>query len=355
MYRCHDLSMIPCPRCQRPFAEQHEVNAHLGEKELCEELPPGPTIGITPEMKKELKKRSRVSDPEENWRQIYLLLFPDDDPPRSPCKSFSCHANAIATDLSVNSDDKVDFNDYVELHMSRLLTQHAASILDQIPSEERAELLGVVLRCQKELWHSYNGTIGPDKPVPSDGSDTDGHLSSMTEPPPAAQFYQDPASCPVDDSGGYLMNGEYPNSEYHLSPTSQVHSVLPPEVAAQDLFVQGMDGDRPSLPHHLSYWSDSGMGSSCSCHQCHQGRWDRCPNTQNCSISDLSNTAPVGQVPTMMPITINPALLQTRKDHSIMPHGSGSIFTSAYPRRSDSRLQNNIGYQQSLQHGAWQN
>ena len=239
--------------------------------------------------------------------------------------------------------------------MPRLLTQHAASILNQIPSEERDELVGVVLRCQKELWDSYNGTIGSNKTGLSDGSDTDGHLSAMTEPPPAAQMYQDPTLYPVDNNRSHLIGGAYTNAEDHFSPMSQVHSAVPLEVVAQDPFVQGMDDFRPSLPHRPSHWSDSGMGSSCcSCHQCLQGRWDRCPNTQHFSMTELSNAAPGAQVPTMMPTTINPALLQTRQDHGSMPHGSESIFTSTHPRGSETRLQNNIGYQQSLQHGAWQ-
>lgn len=54
--------------------------------------------GLSPEQEKKLKsrKRSRPDQTEgDKWREIYMILFPDDDPLKipTPCESFCIKRN----------------------------------------------------------------------------------------------------------------------------------------------------------------------------------------------------------------------------------------------------------------------
>lgn len=93
LYRRHALP-IQCPRCWEVFKADNELQSHLQQDPPC-------TIqgnrmlheGFTKDQEKKLRSRKKTHGDmtdEEKWREIYLILFPDDDPSSipSPCKSF---------------------------------------------------------------------------------------------------------------------------------------------------------------------------------------------------------------------------------------------------------------------------
>ena len=87
LYRCH-MAPIHCSRCWVQFKDQEEYWAHTHATCICE-LQPRPALkGITPEIEARLRSRKpslpRQSD-EQKWREIYSLLFPNEEVP-DPCK-----------------------------------------------------------------------------------------------------------------------------------------------------------------------------------------------------------------------------------------------------------------------------
>jgi len=97
IYRKHSLPHT-CPRCGGIFKTKSALDSHLPvrnpENITCEvrTLPLSTTKGLTPEMERELRNRSKNgASPtmEEIWIDIYKRLFPGTPVPSSgPCKPF---------------------------------------------------------------------------------------------------------------------------------------------------------------------------------------------------------------------------------------------------------------------------
>lgn len=87
IYRHHMKPDYYCASCYKVFETANDRDIH-SRKRLCESLdgPPRPKFqGITEEQKKSLhKKLPRDWNVEEQWYQIYDILFPGCEKPRSP-------------------------------------------------------------------------------------------------------------------------------------------------------------------------------------------------------------------------------------------------------------------------------
>jgi hypothetical protein len=97
IYRKHSLPHT-CSRCGAVFKAKSALDAHLPirspEKITCEVriLPLSKTKGLTPDMERELRNRSKNGagpTMEAIWIEIYKKLFPRSPLPSSgPCKHF---------------------------------------------------------------------------------------------------------------------------------------------------------------------------------------------------------------------------------------------------------------------------
>lgn len=90
LYRAHKKP-IHCKRCWTLFKSQEELEEHMiiQAADICETVPGKTPDGITVEQVMQLrsrKKSTREQSDEDRWRDIYRLLFPDEQVP-SPCKS----------------------------------------------------------------------------------------------------------------------------------------------------------------------------------------------------------------------------------------------------------------------------
>jgi hypothetical protein len=89
LYRCHQQP-IHCKRCWQEFSNQEQLNSHLtvAALDICELKPGHPPEGITLEVEKRLRSRKKAypdQSEEDRWKDIYRLLFPNEDVPL-PCK-----------------------------------------------------------------------------------------------------------------------------------------------------------------------------------------------------------------------------------------------------------------------------
>jgi hypothetical protein len=89
MYRSHRTSPY-CQRCWHVFNKQHQLDLHMTvtAAEICELKSGQPPEGITVEHERRLRCRKKThpkQSDEETWRDMYKILFPDEEVP-SPCE-----------------------------------------------------------------------------------------------------------------------------------------------------------------------------------------------------------------------------------------------------------------------------
>ncbi len=86
LYRHHALP-IQCPRCWISFGTDVLRDIHLQAEKPCEKRENEMRlVGFTKSQMKQLKSETldpRMTD-EKKWREIYTVLFPDDDPAAMP-------------------------------------------------------------------------------------------------------------------------------------------------------------------------------------------------------------------------------------------------------------------------------
>jgi hypothetical protein len=81
---------IHCKRCWTQFKDQNLLDSHItvAATDICELKVGSPPEGITPEHERRLrsrKKTSRDQNDEDRWKDMYRLLFPNEQVPSS-CK-----------------------------------------------------------------------------------------------------------------------------------------------------------------------------------------------------------------------------------------------------------------------------
>lgn len=86
LYRKHYKTH--CQRCKRTFSDARELAEHemlLAGCEVVDTIPPGDISTYQEKQLKSRKHTTRRQTDEEKWRDIYRLLFPNEEIP-SPCK-----------------------------------------------------------------------------------------------------------------------------------------------------------------------------------------------------------------------------------------------------------------------------
>jgi hypothetical protein len=89
IYRCH--SRNTCQRCHTSFDDEAKLNSHILQPEACsltQEVTPDPvTEGIDRAALGLLRSRKGMpQDETAKWYQIWKIIFPDRQPPGSPCQ-----------------------------------------------------------------------------------------------------------------------------------------------------------------------------------------------------------------------------------------------------------------------------
>jgi hypothetical protein len=84
---------VHCQRCWQEFESQQQLDSHIkvAAVDICELTAGHPPEGISSETEKLLRRRKKSyagQSEEERWKDIYRLLFPNDEDVPSPCKLF---------------------------------------------------------------------------------------------------------------------------------------------------------------------------------------------------------------------------------------------------------------------------
>lgn len=121
-----------CERCWQTFDNQQILNAHItvDATEICQVKPGHPPDGLTPEMERKLrsrKKAHRDQTDEDRWRDMYRLLFPNEDVP-SPCKLLPQSNEVMALNNQILSQCKTELPYRLILGTSQTMkSMHAGS------------------------------------------------------------------------------------------------------------------------------------------------------------------------------------------------------------------------------------
>ncbi|KAK0620496.1 hypothetical protein B0T14DRAFT_481438 [Immersiella caudata] len=87
LYKRHALPP-QCPRCWEPFRSEDAVREHLQQETACVKQENQMTLtGFTKEQERMLRSRKRVrpgTGEADKWREMYRILFPDDDIEKMP-------------------------------------------------------------------------------------------------------------------------------------------------------------------------------------------------------------------------------------------------------------------------------
>lgn len=93
LYRRHALP-LQCPRCWDVFKVDESLSEHLQQDPPCDKRHNQvPVEGFTKEQEKRLRSRKKAQadmTDEDKWREIYMILFPDDDRDAIP-GACQCH------------------------------------------------------------------------------------------------------------------------------------------------------------------------------------------------------------------------------------------------------------------------
>ena len=112
LYRGHRMA-AHCKRCWKVFNNQEQLDSHLtvATPDICDLQPGHPPEGITPEHERCLRSRKKTSPNQteaDRWKDIYKLLFPDEEIP-SPCKLVQLENSFLCPPISEERKRKKPF------------------------------------------------------------------------------------------------------------------------------------------------------------------------------------------------------------------------------------------------------
>ncbi|KAM7188267.1 hypothetical protein V8F20_010644, partial [Naviculisporaceae sp. PSN 640] len=128
LYRRH--YEIHCQRCKRIFSTNGDLEAHEMSLQGCAVMDIPPPCDITTTQEKQLKSRSGKNrpkhlTPEQKWREIYQLLFPNDDVIPDPYPAYTEDLGPI----SPESRDSLGIQHHLLIRMPELFRQAAEEYL----------------------------------------------------------------------------------------------------------------------------------------------------------------------------------------------------------------------------------
>ncbi|TVY82020.1 Resistance to glucose repression protein [Lachnellula suecica] len=166
LYRCHQISPH-CKRCWRTFKTQLQLDIHItvAATDICELQPGNIPVGITPAMERQLrsrKKSHRDQTDEERWKDMYKLLFPNEEIP-------SPYFEPVQTEgpASPDSRDLADYEDYIRRELPRLVRSNIEEVVRRETQPLEAALIGslvgIIQDCQDRVFRSYRESQGVDQ------------------------------------------------------------------------------------------------------------------------------------------------------------------------------------------------
>ncbi|KAK9780029.1 putative C2H2-type domain-containing protein [Seiridium cardinale] len=157
VYRQHSLP-IHCPRCCTIFKTESELTTHQRLSQSCEVRIVVLPDGYNKEQEKALRKRKKTSaSDEEIWKEMYMILFPDDSDDQLPTPYYE--DDEVEAYERIREDATTQLERYLRRQLPhivrRRLEQEVAESSEPLLSRLRGQLVDIVRESQSQLFRAY--------------------------------------------------------------------------------------------------------------------------------------------------------------------------------------------------------
>ncbi|KAK3358519.1 hypothetical protein B0T24DRAFT_540256 [Lasiosphaeria ovina] len=279
LYRRHALP-IQCPRCWEVFKSDNQLRSHLQQDPPCDIRESTPVEGFSKDQEKRLRSRKKVQNDmtdEDKWREIYMILFPDDDRETIPSPYYD-ELDEEADESSVGGSELEEYATFIRREMPTLVRRELEMLFqDQfqdVDERVRPRVADIVLNLQPRLLRLFKQSqsplsgYGPQHEVAGSGSGSDPSLTpSLSQ---GTGTGTDWASAEGTDHEGALPLGaeNFPfnvddlfdfdegaidtNLNWH-APGQATHGGIQPQTATRDTNVNAWDYEFDKLMNPSLY------------------------------------------------------------------------------------------------------
>ncbi|KAK4158217.1 hypothetical protein C8A00DRAFT_39412 [Chaetomidium leptoderma] len=168
LYRRHPLP-IQCPRCWEIFKVDGQLQSHLQQDPPCAvQVNQTPQEGFTKDQEKRLRSRKKTNPDmtdEDKWRDIYTILFPDDDQSAVPSAYYS-ESDGEGSSRGLNGSGELeDYATFIRREMPTLVRRELETLFrDEFRDVEeriRPRVADIVLNLQPRLLGLYKQSQAP--------------------------------------------------------------------------------------------------------------------------------------------------------------------------------------------------
>ncbi|AEO70981.1 uncharacterized protein THITE_127193 [Thermothielavioides terrestris NRRL 8126] len=185
LYRRHQLP-IQCPRCWEVFKADSALQSHLQQDPPCAMQEKGTLYeGFTKDQEKRLRSRKKTHPgmtDEDKWREIFMILFPDDDPNSVPSPYYSEAEDEGEGGSLHGAGELEDYATFIRREMPTLVRRELEALFrhefQDIEERIRPRVAEIVLNLQPRLLSLYKQSqtplseYGPEQPgVTSSGGE----------------------------------------------------------------------------------------------------------------------------------------------------------------------------------------
>ncbi|KAK0617776.1 hypothetical protein B0T17DRAFT_618444 [Bombardia bombarda] len=219
LYRRHALP-LQCPRCWGVFKSDNLLRAHLQQD---------PRVGFTKDQEKRLRSRKKAQadmTDEDKWREIYMIVFPDDDRDSLPSPYYD------ATDYETSSpnlssdhgrgSDLEDYATFIRREMPTFVRRELEALFQEdefkdVDERIRPRVAQIMLDLQPRLLNLYKQSqsplseYGPQPVPPSKTQDVESESPRTSASEPRVPGGLTPLTS-GSDTGGSGSGSQYPPS-----------------------------------------------------------------------------------------------------------------------------------------------
>ncbi|KAK4454189.1 S-adenosyl-L-methionine-dependent methyltransferase [Podospora aff. communis PSN243] len=175
LYRRHALPP-QCPRCWEPFGSDDALREHLREDTACVKQENQTVLaGFTKEQESLLQKRARKGKTEEEkWREMYQILFPDDDPKTMP----SPYYEPTQLNAPSGAEGMASFAVFLRREMPALVRRELESMFENefqaLEESLRPQIQQLIIDLQPRLLRRFQESLSGEAGEPDLFPDQEG-------------------------------------------------------------------------------------------------------------------------------------------------------------------------------------
>lgn len=178
-----------CPRCYETFSTEIVLHAHQRADDPCPKRPEEAIEGFDAAQERNLKSRKKAKpelSEEDKWKEMYRILFPDDDESSIPYPYLDCDWEKIYQKGRVSGSNEVArYEQFLRRELPAAVRREleVAAEAELTPMEERlkSRLIDIVRDVQLQLFQAYAHSRGvPKAPAHSEVIDST-HADSIVE------------------------------------------------------------------------------------------------------------------------------------------------------------------------------